>query len=101
MASYGRGTFVGQQRTALPGEDNHGFIDRYTAGHAAFGVLGGLARLPWWGMLASGLAWDLVIERRFKDLWKKRAYFTKPSVKKRMKRIKAIRRSYRTMMEEA
>jgi small subunit ribosomal protein S21 len=32
---------------------------------------------------------------------KKRAYFTKPSVKKRMKKIKAIRRSHRTMMEEA
>jgi small subunit ribosomal protein S21 len=31
---------------------------------------------------------------------KKRAYFTKPSVKKRMKRIKAIRRSYRALMEE-
>ncbi len=32
-------------------------------------MLGGLARLPWWGMLASGLVWDLVIERKFKDLW--------------------------------
>lgn len=31
---------------------------------------------------------------------KKRAYFTKPSVKKRMKKIKAIRRSQRTLMEE-
>jgi small subunit ribosomal protein S21 len=31
---------------------------------------------------------------------KKRAYFTKPSVKKRMKKIKAIRRNYRTRMEE-
>lgn len=68
--TYGkRVAIVGQQRTALPGEDNYGFVDRYTAGHAAFGVLGGLARLPWWGMLASGLAWDLVIERKFKDLW--------------------------------
>jgi hypothetical protein len=60
---------VGAQRTALPGEDNHGFVDRYTVGHAAFGVLGGLARLPWWGMLASGLVWDLIIERQFKDAW--------------------------------
>lgn len=60
---------VGAQRTALPGEDNYGWVDRYTAGHAAFGVLGGLARLPWWGMLASGLFWDLVIERQFKDAW--------------------------------
>ena len=25
-------TVVGQQRTALPGEDNYGFVDRYTAG---------------------------------------------------------------------
>ena len=31
---------------------------------------------------------------------KRRAYFTKPSVKKRMKRIKAIRRGQRTLMEE-
>jgi small subunit ribosomal protein S21 len=31
---------------------------------------------------------------------KKRAYFTKPSVKKRMKKIKAIRRNYRQRMEE-
>ena len=31
---------------------------------------------------------------------KKRAYFTKPSVKKRMKKIKAVRRSQRTLMEE-
>ena len=33
--------------------------------------------------------------------FKKRAYFTKPSVKKRMKRIKAIRRAQRTLMEES
>jgi small subunit ribosomal protein S21 len=31
---------------------------------------------------------------------KKRAYFTKPSVKRRMKKIKAIRRSQRTVLEE-
>jgi small subunit ribosomal protein S21 len=31
---------------------------------------------------------------------KKRAYFTKPSVKKRMKKIKAIRRGQRALMEE-
>lgn len=31
---------------------------------------------------------------------KKRAYFSKPSVQKRMKKIKAIRRSQRTLMEE-
>jgi len=60
---------VGQQRTALPGEDNHGFVDRYTAGHAAFGVIMGLGRFPWWAALASGLFWDLVIERQFKDKW--------------------------------
>jgi len=60
---------VGQQRTALPGEDNHGFIDRYTAGHAAFGVLAGLGRLPWWVTLSSGLFFDLVIERHFKNAW--------------------------------
>jgi ribosomal protein S21 len=32
--------------------------------------------------------------------FKKRAYFTKPSVKKRMKRVKAIRRALRTMAEQ-
>ena len=31
---------------------------------------------------------------------KKRSYFTKPSVKKRMEKIKAIRRAQRTLMEE-
>jgi small subunit ribosomal protein S21 len=31
---------------------------------------------------------------------KKRSYFTKPSVKKRMEKIKAVRRAHRTMMEE-
>jgi small subunit ribosomal protein S21 len=31
---------------------------------------------------------------------KKRAYFTKPSVQKRLKKIKAVRRLQRTLMEE-
>lgn len=33
--------------------------------------------------------------------FKKRAYFTKPSVKKRMKKVKAIRRAQRTIAEQA
>lgn len=33
--------------------------------------------------------------------FKKRTFFTKPSVQKRMKRIKAVRRAYRTRMEES
>lgn len=33
--------------------------------------------------------------------FKKRAYFSKPSVKKRMKRLKAIRRSLRNISEQA
>jgi small subunit ribosomal protein S21 len=33
--------------------------------------------------------------------FKKRAYFSKPSVKKRMKRLKAIRRSQRNASEQA
>jgi small subunit ribosomal protein S21 len=33
--------------------------------------------------------------------FKKRTFFTKPSVKKRMKKAKAIRRALRTFMEEA
>jgi small subunit ribosomal protein S21 len=31
---------------------------------------------------------------------KKRAYFTKPSVQKRLKKIKAVRRLQRTLMDE-
>ena len=33
--------------------------------------------------------------------FKKRAFFTKPSVKKRMKRMKAIRRAQRALLEES
>ena len=33
--------------------------------------------------------------------FKKRAYFSKPSVKKRMKKLKAIRRSLRNASEQA
>ncbi len=32
---------------------------------------------------------------------KRRSYFTKPSVEKRMKKIKAVRRAYRQRMDEA
>lgn len=32
--------------------------------------------------------------------FKKRAYFTKPSVKKRLKKVKAIRRAQRAMAEQ-
>jgi small subunit ribosomal protein S21 len=32
--------------------------------------------------------------------FKKRAYFTKPSVKKRMKKLKAVRRAQRTLAEQ-
>jgi hypothetical protein len=56
------------QRTALPGEDNYGFVDRFTAAHAAFGILAGLGRLPAWATLATGLTFDLVIERHFKNV---------------------------------
>ena len=31
---------------------------------------------------------------------KRRSYFTKPSVEKRMKKIKAVRRAYRQRMDE-
>ena len=33
--------------------------------------------------------------------FKKRAYFSKPSVKKRMKRVKAVRRAQRTLAEQS
>ncbi len=33
--------------------------------------------------------------------FKKRAYFTKPSVKKRMKRLKAVRRALRNASEQS
>lgn len=69
-----RGTYTPTiQRTALPGEDNYAFVDRFTAAHAAFGVLAGLGRLPAWATLTTGLVFDLVIERHFKnvmpDVW--------------------------------
>lgn len=66
-----RRAIVGQQRRALPGEDNYAFVDRFTAGHAAFGILAGLGRLPWWATLGSGLFFDLVLERQLKDAWPK------------------------------
>lgn len=56
------------QRTALPGEDNYGFVDRFTAAHASYGVLAGLGGLPAWATLASGLVFDLIIERHFKNV---------------------------------
>jgi ribosomal protein S21 len=40
------------------------------------------------------------IDRAIKQ-FKKRAYFTKPSVKKRMKKVKAIRRAQRAMAEQS
>jgi hypothetical protein len=64
-----RGTYSPTiQRTALPGEDNYGFVDRFTAAHAAFGVLAGLGRLPAWATLTTGLVFDLIIERHFKNV---------------------------------
>jgi ribosomal protein S21 len=33
--------------------------------------------------------------------FKKRAYFTKPSVKKRMKRVKAVRRAQQNLAEQS
>ena len=33
--------------------------------------------------------------------FKKRAYFTKPSVKKRMEKVKAVRRAQRTLAEQS
>lgn len=69
MATSSAPTVVEAQRTARPGEDNHDFIDRFTAAHAAFGVMAGVGKLPWWATLASGLFFDLVVERVGKDKW--------------------------------
>lgn len=60
-------------------------------------------------MVSEGESIDRAI-KRFKKKYersgilkefKKRAYFTKPSVKKRMKKVKAVRRAQRTMAEQA
>ena len=47
-------------REALPGEINHGPVDRWTAGHVAVGVGLGLFRVPWWAALGTALIWELV-----------------------------------------
>lgn len=54
------------QRTAGPGEINGNAVDRYTIGHAAFGVMMGLGRVPWWGALTVAVGWEF-LERILKD----------------------------------
>ncbi len=41
-------------------------LDRYTVGHAAVGLLCGLAQLPWWGTVTVAIGWELV-ENPLKD----------------------------------
>jgi hypothetical protein len=41
-------------------------VDRYTIGHAAFGVLMGLGRVPWWGAFTVAVGWEF-LERWLKD----------------------------------
>lgn len=35
-------------------------VDRFTAGHAAVGVIMGLARVPWWAAIGIAIGWELV-----------------------------------------
>lgn len=55
---------------AKPGEINGDSIDRFTAGHAAFGVLLGLGRVPWWVALGLAVGWEIV-ENPLKDRFPK------------------------------
>ena len=57
---------LGDQRTALPGEINHAWVDRYTIGHFAVGTLAGLGRVPWWATIGGAVLWELV-ERPLKN----------------------------------
>lgn len=54
------------QRTAQTGEINGDAIDRFTIGHAAFGTIMGLGRVPWWGALTVAVGWEL-LEHVLKD----------------------------------
>lgn len=54
------------QRRALPGEINGDAFDRFTVGHAAVGVIMGLARAPWWAAIGVAIGWEL-IENPLKD----------------------------------
>jgi hypothetical protein len=55
-----------RQRVAGPGEINGNPVDRYTIGHAAFGVLMGLGRVPWYGALGVAVGWEF-LEHWLKD----------------------------------
>lgn len=47
-------------RRALPGQINGDAVDRFTIGHAAVGVIMGLARAPWWFAIPVAIGWELV-----------------------------------------
>jgi len=50
----------------LPLPANQATIDRYTLGHLAFGVMLGLARVPWWGALGTTLVFEYGLENAMK-----------------------------------
>jgi hypothetical protein len=45
---------------AKPGEINGDPFDRFTIGHAAIGIIFGLARVPWWVVIPFAIGWELV-----------------------------------------
>jgi hypothetical protein len=51
---------------ALPLPANQAPLDRYTLGHLAFGVMLGLARVPWWGALGTTLIFEYGLEDAMK-----------------------------------
>jgi hypothetical protein len=57
---------VVRQRTALPGEPNYGFVDRYTPAHMLWGVFLGLSGMSWPLALGLSIAWE-VLEHPLKD----------------------------------
>jgi hypothetical protein len=47
-------------RTALPGEPNYGFADRYTPWHCFWGVFLGLSGMSWPVALGLSIAWEII-----------------------------------------
>jgi hypothetical protein len=63
----GMGMGMAEQRTALPGEINHGFVDLWSVVHGLVGVGAVVLGLGFWPTLAIAVSWEFV-EHLLKDL---------------------------------